>query len=141
MKILSPYQNPSSKGLELIEKADAIIFMLDLTDKQSYKLVSERIAYFQKYYDIQNYDITILANAWEESGKIVIQENLAEEFAIENGIKYIFASNKEDIKNYLINKVVFYEKKNIESQMYELNKKRKGAKKEKSEEGGSRGCC
>ncbi len=141
LKILSPYQDPPSKGLELIEKADAIIFMLDLTDKQSYKLVSERIAYFQKYYDIQNYDITILANAWEESGKIVIQENLAEEFAIENGIKYIFASNKEDIKNYLINKVVFYEKKNIESQMYELNKKRKGAKKEKSEEGGSRGCC
>ena len=141
LKILSPYQDPSSKGLELIEKADAIIFMLDLTDKQSYKLVSERIAYFQKYYGIQNYDITILANAWEESGKIVIQENLAEEFANSNEINYKFASTKEQIKNYLINKVIFHENLKFESQMYELNKKRKGAKKEKSEEGGSRGCC
>ncbi len=141
LKILSPYQDPSSKGLELIEKADAIIFMLDLTDKQSYKLVSERIAYFQKNYDIQNYDITILANAWEESGKIVIQEKLAEEFANSNKINYKFASTKEQIKNYLINKVIFHENIKIESQMNELNKKRKGAKKEKSEEGGSRGCC
>ena len=141
LKILSPYQDPSSKGLELIEKADAIIFMLDLTDKQSYKLVSERIAYFQKYYDIQNYDITILANAWEESGKIVIQEKLAEEFANKNEINYKFASTKEQIKNYLINKVIFHENIKFESQMNELNKKRKGAKKEKSEEGGSRGCC
>ena len=141
LKIFKPNAGAKSKHSEYIEKADAIIFMIDVTDALSYFLASKKIKYYKKLHDIKKFDITFLGNNWEGSSKEKIRTDLVEKFAIENGIKYIFASNKEDIKNYLINKVVFYEKKNIESQMDELNKKRKGWKKEESEEGSSGGCC
>ena len=115
-----------------------IIYVINIL---TYFLDYKKIKYYKKLHNIKKFDITFLGNNWEGSSKEKIRTDLVEKFAIENGIKYIFASNKEDIKNYLINKVVFYEKKNIESQMDELNKKRKGWKKEESEEGSSGGCC
>ena len=65
LKIFKPNAGAKSKHSEYIEKADAIIFMIDVTDALSYFLASKKIKYYQKLHDIKKFDITFIGNNCE----------------------------------------------------------------------------
>ena len=87
---------------EYIKKDDATIFILDLTNAQSFKLIKDQINFLPiSAENFKKYNTILLANRWDDFRIDELDQKEAKKFAKNNGLNYHYLSPNKDIKNYL----------------------------------------
>ena len=126
---------------EFIKNADATIFILDLTNAQSFELIKRQIGvmgFSAEYFEGHN--TILLANKWDDSKSDAVNQEEAKQFAKDFGLHYRYLSTNKDIKKYLKDKIISFDKIKIDIITYDLSRN-KGKIKANKKSDGKDSCC
>ena len=126
---------------EFIKNADGTIFILDLTNAQSFELIKRQIRemrFSAEYF--KRHNTILLANKWDDSKIDEVNQEEAKQFAKNIGLDYRYSSTKEDIKKHLKEYIITVDKIKIEDTLYNLSRN-KGKIKTNKKSDGKDSCC
>ena len=141
LQVFQPNPSAPSKMTEFIKKADGTIFILDLTNEESFELIKsqiEKMGFSAEYFEGHN--TILLANKWDDSKIDEVNQEEAKQFAKNIGLDYRYLSTNKDIKKYLKDKIISFDKIKIDIITYNLSRN-KGKINANKKSDGKDSCC
>ena len=141
LQVFQPNKSAPSKMTEFIKNADGTIFILDLTNEESFELIKRQIGkmgFSAEYFEGHN--AFLLAYKWDDSRSDAVNQEEAKQFAKNMCLDYRCLSADEDIKKYLKDKIISLDKIKIDIITYNLSRN-KGKIKANKKSDGKDSCC
>ena len=141
LQVFQPNPSAPSKMTEFIKKADGTIFILDLTNEESFELIKSQIGkmgFSAEYF--KRHNTILLANKWDDSKIDEVNQEEAKQFAKNIGLDYRYLSTNKDIKKYLKDKIISFDQNKFYNITYEFSRN-KGKIKTNKKSDGKDSCC
>ena len=141
LQVFQPNPSAPSKMTEFIKKADGTIFILDLTNEESFELIKSQIGkmgFSAEYF--KRHNTILLANKWDDSKIDEVNQEEAKQFAKDFGLHYRYLSTNKDIKKYLKDKIISFDQNKFYNITYEFSRN-KGKIKTNKKSDGKDSCC
>ena len=141
LQVFQPKKSAPSNMTEFIKNADGTIFILDLTNAQSFELIKRQIGamgFSAEYFEGHN--TILLANKWDDSKSDAVNQEEAKQFAKDFGLHYRYLSTNKDIKKYLKDKIISFDQNKFYNITYEFSRN-KGKIKTNKKSDGKDSCC